>query len=186
MTTQGQPLPSPGTAEEPMAFTRDEFSFGALRTWALFVGLFVGLSSLRMITVSGGAPLAALGFVAVISGWVALLCAVISAIGLVVLLPVVWLVARSLRRERRIVVHAVAYVVVGIGVAAGAAALAQFFADGLLDLTGITAVAAAIAVPVGWWLTARRAVLRDRGIPSGRRRRNRVDPDMLAEDTALS
>ncbi|UYO98576.1 hypothetical protein OED01_07685 [Microbacterium sp. M28] len=182
---QSRLLPSPRTSEEPMAFTRDEFSAGALRSWALFVGLFVGLFSLRTITMSGGAPLAALGFVAVVSGWVALLCAAISAIGLVVLMPALWLVARSLRRERRIVVHAVVYVLVGIGVAAGAAALAHFFADGILDLTGITAVAAAVAVPVGWWLTARRALLRDRGIISRRRRRTRVDPDMLAEDTAL-
>lgn len=183
--TEDQPLPSPRTTAEPMAFTRDELLGGALRTWALFVVLFVGCLLVALVGASWGSGASAIGFVVIVVGYAALICAVIAAFATVVLIPAIWLLGRALRRERHLAVHLSVYTILGAAVAAAAAASAHLIGRGHPGLTMAVAAAALVAVPLGWWLTARTALRRDRGVLPRHPRRERVDVDMLAEDSAL-
>lgn len=177
------------TPEQPMAFRRDEVLGGGLTTWLLFVVLLpigILLSSLAHIPSSSGWP-------TVGSVWdMTLLLAVVTVVGGIVALFVLpfavliaWPIANTLRRVRSIPVHVLIYT--ALGVVVGITYLAITHGPQLqapIALGGVIAtmpaLAVAIAVPLGWWLTARRALRKDAGLTS--RRTRRVDDDALHED----
>ena len=179
--TEDRPVPSPRTVEEPMAFTRDELIGGALRTWSLFVALFVCFAVVPFV----GTSWDSIWFVLFIGGYAGVVSAVIAAFAAVVLTPLIWIVGRALRREHRLAVHLVVYILIGGVVAAIAAAMAELIGGGYPGLAVLAGVIALIAVPLGWWLTARTALRSDRGISPRRRRHERVDVDARVEDGAL-
>lgn len=183
----GRPsLASSRTPEEPMAFTRDEFLGGVARTWSLFVALVVAGLVLPLFVRAWGSPIPELGVILFMAGAAALICGAIAAAALLALAPLVELLARGLRREPRPAIHLVAYLLVGAVIGAIAAALAEFIGRGYPGLAALVGTAALISVPVAWWITARAALRRDRGILPRRARRPRSDVDALAEDTALN
>ncbi|WP_243225579.1 hypothetical protein [Microbacterium sp. CIAB417] len=181
-----EPVRTARTAAEPMAVSRDELLRGALCVWGLFVGLFAAGIALLFIWLSLGTPpsLSTFGFLLWIGGYSILIAAAVAAFAAAVFTPLVWGLARALRRQRRVGVHASAYVLLGTVLAALAGVMTNLMVPGKTDLILIAAVSALIAVPLGWWLTARAALRRDRGILSRRERRGRIDVDMIAEDAA--
>lgn len=163
--------PSPRTASEPMAFTRTEFWQGLtsawlwslpllLVPWAVFLGYYAVVAVLYIVPWSVGATLA-FGAPAYFLG-------------------------RVLRRIPRVPVHLTAFAVLGAVV--GAATTGVLFvvdpslrqAMGAMILT-VNVAGSALAVTVGWWRTARRA-LRAEARPA---LAEPADPDAAAEDALL-
>ncbi|MGW8483822.1 hypothetical protein ACWGJP_11855 [Microbacterium sp. NPDC055903] len=180
---EDRPSPSPRTAAEPMAFTRDELLSGAVRAWGLFVGLFTLGLLLRLLTIGGSDLASGMWFVAIVSGYALMIAAGVSAFATAAMVPLVWVLGRALRSVHRLVVHLVVYMALGVLMAVAAYALAQVITDGMLDLATSTALAAAIAIPLGWWLTARAALREDHG--GARRARAAQHPDEAFEDSAV-
>ena len=181
-TAEDQPLPSPRSASEPMAFTRDELLSAGLRTWALFTAMAAIGVLLFVLGMGGG--VSALPVAILVGGYAGMISGAASALVLTVLVPMMWLISRALRRQKRIGLHLVVYVLVGVCVAAFTALVAGAVSSWHEWLTAIPTAAALISVPLGWWLAARAALRLDRGILP-RRRRRAADADALAEDQAL-
>ncbi len=139
--------PSPRTDAEPMAFTRAEFWSGAVSAWMWFV------------------PLAMLPWVVMLGPYspVALLYIVPWSLGAVVVFFVpAFVLGQALRRQPRVPVHLVAFAALGLLIGASTTAVV-FAVDGHLGETAgstvlaVNLAASAIAVPTGWWRSARRA-----------------------------
>ena len=155
----------PRTAELPMAFTVAEFVRGAVAAWVAFL------------------VLATAAYAAVIQGYVVVATAFYVPWSLGAALvgsPAAYLLGRSLRRVRRIAVHIAAFA--ALGAAVGLAATIVFVAvyghgNGGTLYYVVNLALSVIAVPLGWYWTARRAL---------RHPRPRVDPDAMAEDAAAA
>ncbi|MEV4735029.1 MULTISPECIES: hypothetical protein [unclassified Microbacterium] len=173
------------TPERPMAFSTDELLNGGLLTWLLFCGLVpVGiLASMLWALPSATQPLWSDWL---ISGLAILVISVIVAIVSLVLVPfgilLVRPIALALRRVRAMPVHVTAYTV--LGAAIGALYLTVIGTiPSLTEVNTYTilittpAVAITIATPLGWWLSARRALRKDAGLV-----RTRADEDAVVED----
>lgn len=154
--------PSPRTDAAPMAFTAGEFVRGALYAW----GLFLGLSTLAFV------PLFLSMF------WLPLYVTLPWSLGaLLIGAPIAYVLGRMLLRVHSLVVHVVAFTTFGaaVGVATTALAMAAEW-TGLSQpsFTGyavpmiVVCAAATAAVPLGWWLTASRALRRDESGPPAR------------------
>ncbi|MFE6733493.1 hypothetical protein [Microbacterium sp. NPDC057650] len=171
---------SPRSAEMPMAFTEREFMRGALWAWLAFLILLplTLATSLLPLYID---PARAVGgfFVGLLIGVLALFLA--APIGLVMMVLGIWplrLIGRVLQRVRSFAVHLLVYCAVGAaaGVGTGFVAGSWFTVFG-----GVTVgVATGAAIPLGWVITARRA-LRDDRIPP----LPNVDIDAAFEDRAL-
>lgn len=177
------------TPEHPMAFTRDELLSGALTTWVLFLALLpAGLLVAAIVAIPGSSGFDLGAFGSAVVGL--LVVVVVAGIVALLLLPfallAVWPLASARRGVRPIAVHLGCYTLIGAGL--GYAYLAilggpddSWFLSPAGALTfGMPAIAVTLAVPLGWWLTARRALRRDAGdLPRPRRR---IDQDAAAED----
>ncbi len=186
---------SPRTAEEPMAFTNDELLRGGLWAWAYFLLLLVlgmgVLSGLMAIDTGTADP----GSVVISFLLFAVVALMIGAPVSLILLPVGVMLAKPLghllRRTRRVSVHVVVYAALGTAVGFGYVAIFRagnlwaplMIWDGVIL---VPAIAVAVAVPLGWWHTARRARDEDSGRRPRPQSRRRVDPDARAEDVTAS
>lgn len=162
---------SPRTAAEPFAFTRTEFWNGALSAWLWFLllasvawmillGPYAGVAALYVVPWSMGATL-------------------------VFATPAHFL-GRALRRDVRTPVHLAAFAALGAVVGAATTVLLFAVDPSLQQAMGATVIAvnlatSTIAVPVGWWRAARRALRSD----ADPRDSGAVDPDAAAEDALL-
>lgn len=183
------PDPSIRTPQRPMAFHSDELLNGGLRTWLLFCGIVpLGIVASMLWALPTAAP--PLWTDWLISGFAVLVISVIVAVVSLVILPFGILVVRplalALRRVRAMRVHVAAYT--ALGASFGALYLAVIGTiPSLTEVNSYTilittpAVAITIATPLGWWLTARRALGKDAGLV-----RSAVDGDALVEDAATS
>ena len=189
-------LPSPRTAVEPMAFTRDELGRGAFCAWAIFMALMQGGLTIWMLAGSGLTTMSfspvswwstLVGTVLLVGIYAGLIGGVISLLVMVLCLPVAWLLGQALQRAPVLGLHLLAYSALGVvvGAAARGAVWLLFPGGGIENPVGwIVAISAAVAVPAGWWLTARRALREDRG--SVRRRSGAPDADAEFEDTVTA
>lgn len=163
--------PSPRTANEPMAFTRTEFWRGAtsawlwslvllLAPWAVFLNYYAVIAVVYVVPWSAGATLA--------------FAAPAYALGC------------ALRRMPRMLVHLTAFAVLGAVVGAATTGVLFLVDPSLGQSMGpmvmtVNVVGSALAVTVGWWRTARRALRADaRPAPAAP-----ADPDAAAEDALL-
>lgn len=183
--------PSIRTDERPMAFTGEELGAGALRTWILFCALVAcGILAAMLWNLPGSTigswseiTFQMISAVAIGSGVVALVALLLLPVGLML----TWPIASLLRRVRRLRVHIAVYTLLGgaiggiyLAVSRAVEAIGAVPSYTILLLT--PAVAITVATPLGWWLTARRALRKDVGLlPSGD-----VDEDAAVEDSATS
>lgn len=171
------------TPEQPMAFTPDELLRGGLTVWLTFLAVLATLFGMGAIPMLGsdvnlggvGSYLGMLLFIVVIAG---LVSGVVLVFGLLVTRPI----ALALRRVRSIAVHTVVYALLGAGIGIlyltvitgghptnlFTETLASALATGniVVVLVLSPAIAATVAVPLGWWLTVRRVLRQDAGSSS--------------------
>jgi hypothetical protein len=176
-----------------MAFGPDELLRGGFATWVIFMILMLGgygssivVSAIASGTGVGMVVTGLLGVLFIGGFFVGFISSIVMVFGVLLARPVGLL----LRRVRSIPVHLAAYTALGILVGLGYAAVV-----GQGRLPSVThawdllmlypGIAATIAVPLGWWWTARRALREDAGLVR-RRPRRRVDADAEAEDAAAT
>lgn len=201
MTTDPEPR-TQRSASQPMAFTTDELLRGGCATWVIFLILLVGGSAISTIgseivsshsNLSAGADVASSVslalFVPLIVGLIGgIISAIVMVFGVLIARPI----GHAMRRVRSIPLHLVVYSGLGLVVAA----LYLTVLSGGRPLSVLTysvtsgtiivlfpGIAAAVAVPLGWWWTARRALREDAGLWIPRRLR-RADPDAALDDRA--
>lgn len=178
------------TATEPMAFSSSELLRGGITVWLVFLGLLFSSEvvhlTLMMVT-SGNSP-GALTILGVLYYLVpiAIIGGTVSAIVMLLGLPLVRLIAHLLRRVRKISLHVIVYTVVGIAIGSAFLALlrggyASTPASAWDFFIILPAASAGLAVPLGWWWTARRALREDAGLVPPRPKTN---PDDAFEDQA--
>lgn len=196
--TEDVSLLTPRTADEPMAFTRDEFWRGAMRAWGAFlVLLLIGeivasvVSDVTYAAQSDVAHMSSVSILPIVLGMSLLIGGTVSGASLLLGIPLARRMATALRRQRRISVHVACYAVFGFVfggvIGAGTYALAFFSSSVAVALEAVLAVGAiagaltSVAVTGAWWTIVRRALREDQGRVR-RRRRERRDLDALAED----
>lgn len=143
---------SPRTEAEPMAFTREEFLRGVFAAGGWFLLIDTVLNIYLMVGV--------LLVVVVAAFW--------TAIAALAFGPVAHAIGRGLRRTSALRVHLLAFAGLGlvVGVVMTVIALSAFGGgpwnlvwDGWFSYMFAThVVAATVAVPLGWWHTARKAL----------------------------
>ncbi len=155
------------TPQQPMAFTPDELLRGGGTVWLVFVLLLSALVIVSAVTSSvlNGADLTDLGPSLLIAPFVVAIFAGIPA-GIVMVFGMLGVrpLATAMRRVRSIPVHLAMYTSLGLligalylWVATGGNVLrvVDYLPWGLPFVS--PALAATVAVPLGWWLTMRRA-----------------------------
>lgn len=171
----GNAAPSPRTTELPMAFTRWEFWRGAYAAYAAYL-VWLLLSPLLWGVSAGG-----IGFVVVMAMYSLVIGGAVAFVAMLAASPLAWLLGRSLRRVRPISAHLAAFAALGalVGwVALEAWAWGSSGGHAPLDQALLPyGVPAAVAVPLGWWFTARRALRADRGLTPARPPRHDADAE---------
>lgn len=155
------------TPQQPMAFTPDELLRGGGTVWLIFVLLLSALVVVSAVTSSvlNGADLTDLDPSLLIAPFVVAIFAGIPA-GIVMVFGMLGVrpLATAMRRVRSIPVHLAVYTSLGLligmlylTVATGGNVLriVDYLPWGFLFIS--PALAATVAVPLGWWLTVRRA-----------------------------
>jgi hypothetical protein len=146
---------SPRTPELPRAFTSGEFWRGAYRAWVWFAPFAFAISLVTGMILSLPGTL---GFMIL----AALFGAPTSVAALFLGSPCAYLLGHTLRRCGRDGVHLTAFSIYGLIV--GFATIAAFqavFLPGQWAILIPYAIAAGVAVPLGWWKTSRRALADD-------------------------
>ncbi|MFY9712548.1 MAG: hypothetical protein WAK00_03655 [Microbacterium sp.] len=175
-----------------MAFTNDELLRGAFIAWVIFMALILVATTILVgVNMSIPGRTSAGNIVLVIlmvDGCVLLVGGALSAIVMAIGAGLAGRIGGPLRRVRSIRVHVLVYTALGLAVGILFAALIRgVWIRGPLSpfdfITAIPAVAVTVAVPLGWWFTARRALRMDAGLL--RSRRTHRDPDAEVEDAAL-
>jgi len=163
-----------------MAFTEREFMRGALWAWLAFLILLPLTLATSVVLWSTDPKTAFGGFIwgLTIGGFALIFAAPISLIVMALgTWPFRW-VGRSLRRVRSFAAHILVYCALGVAFGTGAAfatATLSFLVGGVA-----TGFAAGAAIPVGWAITARRALRDDRAPVAPPK-----DTDAAFEDHAL-
>lgn len=182
------------TVDQPMAFTPDEMLRGALIAWGTFLALLAaGLVVLGLGTAlsSGRLDLGGVGPFIMLVLFVLLLAAIASGVVMSFGLLLVRAIARSLRTVRSFTAHLAVYSFLGILVGFLYLAVVtsgrpfgvmEFLPGGAV--IAYPALAAAVALPFGWWRTARRALREDAGTTPPRQPQR--DRDAVAEDRATN
>lgn len=186
------PVPVPvRTAAQPMAFSSSELLRGGVTVWLVFLGLLLGgeVLHLTLIAVTSESSAGALVILGVLCYLVmiAIIGGTASVIVMLLGLPLVRLIAYLLRRVGTISLHVTVYAVVGIAIGFAFLTLLRggyaFAPVTLWDFFIILpAASAALALPLGWWWTARQLLREDAGLAP--RRRRKTDPDARYEDRA--
>lgn len=199
MTTDPEPR-TQRSATQPMAFTSDELLRGGCATWVIFMMMLVGASAVSSIgsaidasqmSLSPGNDIAstvplALVFPLIVGIFGGIIAAIVMVFGVLLARPI----GQAMRRVRSIPLHLLVYTGLGLVVAAlyltvisgghPLAVLTYGISSGTISIL-FPGIAAAVAVPLGWWWTARRALREDAGL-WGPRRRRRTDLDAAHED----
>ena len=181
-------MSSPRTPQEPMAFTPIEFGRGAVLAWCVFMALLLGalivfaLGDLVREGIHGDTVHveSSLGIALLVVVYAGFLGGAMGLVAMALGMPFAWLLGRSLRRVRRTVVHVLAYA--AFGALAGSLAVGALHLSGahLLGPLAISLGGVLIAVPTGWWFSARRALREDRGLITPQH--PSLGPDEQAED----
>lgn len=196
--SEDRPLPSPRTAKEPMAFTRDELLRGAFCAWGIFMALMLGslttwilAASTARSSLSTTSWQCVVGFLLMVGIPAVLVGGVSSLLVMALGLPVAWSLGRALRRVAALEIHLLVYSALGVVIGAAAVVVlssSPFPGDVTAEPIGwtvavavVVALPAAVAVPAGWWLSARSALRENRW--SAKRGR---DADAEFEDAAVS
>lgn len=139
---------SPRTLARPMAFTGQEFVRGAFAAW----GSFLILSTCLYALIFGLYVVMALFFIV---PW--------SAGGFLVGMPFAYGLGMSLRNVRSRWVHVSAFAVLGAIIGATTTAVASAFMGDVVSMQMwvYNVPLSAVAVPLGWWWSVRRAVASD-------------------------
>ena len=169
------------TPEQPMAFSSGELLRGAVIVWATFLGLmmlFVPLFTTISGLAVGQSPLETIATIPEAIGLaiLAVLYALVPSLIVMALgAGLSGLIGRALRRVSSIPVHLAVYTLLGAVISAVYWVI--FHAPGAWSpydaFLLAPAVAATVAVPLGWWWNARHALQRD----ARRIRILREDPD---------
>lgn len=182
------------TADQPMAFTPDEMLRGALIAWGTFLALlaagFVVLGLASSLS-SGRLDPGAVGPFIMLMLFALFLAAIASGVVMSFGLLLIRAIASSLRTVRSFAAHLAVYSFLGIligflylaVVTSGHPFEVMTFLPGSA-LVAYPALAAAVALPFGWWWTARRALRDD--FRTSETRRERRDPDAVVEDGAAT
>lgn len=189
MTTDPEPR-TQRSATQPMAFTSDELLRGGCATWVIFMILLIGASAISAIgsaidasqtNLSPGNDLAssvslALVLPLIVGIFGGIIAAIVMVFGVLLARPIGY----AMRRVRSIPLHLLVYSGLGLLVAAlyltvisgghPLAVLTYGISSGTIFVL-FPGIAAAVAVPLGWWWTARRALREDAGLWIPRRRR---------------
>lgn len=203
--TQRHPF-SPRTAQEPMAFTRDELGRGGWYAWVVFMTLMLAGLNVLIFVASAPSALSTPSFsgvlltsVMMVTIYAGIIGGAVSLLVMALGLPLARLLGRALRSEPALSIHLAVYVTLGLVFGAATVGIAS-------ALTGIPimqntfgavlGVAAALAVPAGWSLTVRRALRDDRSLTPTRRGRHHekrrhglprgADADAAFEDAVLT
>ncbi|HEY0248572.1 MAG TPA: hypothetical protein VGC45_09945 [Gryllotalpicola sp.] len=147
----------PRTPERPRGFTLGEFAAGAVRAWVWFQpGAVIAAT---VVDVMGGG-----GIIGVVEfGAASVLFGMLIGIPAVILgAPFAYLLGRALQRQRRDVVHLAA--LAAYGALVGVVTLLETLGPAQLSEPSTVAyvLAAAAALPAGWWRTSRAALRADR------------------------
>ncbi|WP_223586371.1 hypothetical protein [Microbacterium sp. OVT16B] len=162
----------PRTQARPMAFTDREALRGGIDVWWIFlvflvIGIGVWCTALDLTDGVETSPsninvfLFAAFCALVIGGTISL---IVMPVGVMLAIPL----GRALSRSRRLWVHIVVYTALGIAIGLVYIALlrgGEVFTPirSIWDyVLFVPAVSASLAVPLGWWCTARRLLLADR------------------------
>jgi hypothetical protein len=197
----GSPEPrTQRSATQPMAFTSDELLRGGCATWVIFMMLLIGAGAISSIgsaidasqkNLSSGSDIAstvslALVFLLIVGIFGGIIAAIVMVFGVLIARPIGY----AMRRVRSIPLHLLVYSGLGLVVAAlyltvissghPLAVLTYGISSGTIFIL-FPGIAAAVAVPLGWWWTARRALREDAGLWVPRRRR-RTEPGATQED----
>ena len=166
MTSEATPPQAPNRMRP---LTRRELDRAALYAWGVFVVLLIlGLSVVLVLSTPLDLFLTVIVFWALPPFVLSFLVAVvvgagISAVALILALPLIWLIGYCLRRVRWAWVHLLAFAILGAALAALAMTVFEVSKDDVplqkepLVVTVITVISAA-AMPLGWWLSSRRAL----------------------------
>lgn len=177
------------TPRQPMAFTTDELLRGGMAAWVIFLILLTGATA--AVGIDSAIRYGGDGWLIAVIPIVLLVAGPISGIVMVFGVMLARPIGYAMRGVGSIPVHLLVYSILGIVVALLYLTVVSggrpfeflsFYGFGLFSLH--PAISAAIAVPAGWWWTARRALREDAGLI--RRRRAAVDRDATVEDEATA
>ncbi|MFY9712549.1 MAG: hypothetical protein WAK00_03660 [Microbacterium sp.] len=162
---------TPRSPEEPMAFTPGEARRGAIAASVIFT-LLLTLYVIGGTVVSEFTTGATVIVTLLLSSVALVVAGLFSLIIAFVLLPLAMLIGRALRRIRPIGIHLATYAVLGasLGTIIGGLIYGGMFSaanvEVALSAVLVTAlffgVITGLAVPLGWWFSARRALRDDR------------------------
>lgn len=180
--TQRYGRPNRRTPELPMAFSAWEFIRGALLAWLAFL-LLAPIMFMLAVAVIGVASFGDFVVSAVLFGLMGVITIFPWAIAaLIVSSPLAFLLGQSLRRVTSISVHLLLFAAFGLLLGVVSAAVAtplinlsdappSEYGESILDSLHFVigaVLASTVAIPLGWWLTARVALRADarRSVPA--------------------
>ena len=172
--------PSPvRTAEKPLAFTGEELIRGGITAWLVFMVLLICGETVHLTTLrfrGERAPAALEAFVAAVPALVIyLLCAgIVAAFVTPIGILIVMLIARAMRGLRAMSIHLAVYSAFSVGIGGACIAIAPA-ENPVAWFFVIPAGSFAIAIPLAWWWTARRALRIDAGLFTPRPRHPDLD-----------
>lgn len=155
------------TAEEPFAFTRDEWLFGAFQSWLAFVILACAAMAAWSVLPSLPARLDGLAWLPMIVIMTAIIGGGASFVVMLIGLPVTYALGRALRHTASTAVHLTTYA--GLGATIGALALGIFWLAGEAPwpALAVTTIAVTTASTTWGWWRASRGARRARGGTTG-------------------
>lgn len=161
---------SPRTPAEPMAFTGAELVRGAVSAWVIFMTMLLLSTTITAAAYSSfpgwGSPGTLLPSVLIVDAAALIIGGVVSALVTVLGTLLAHRLGSLLRHEASLRVHVAIFTALGVGV--GKTYVLVLLLMQIPQSVGVLgaplafpAVLVALAVPLGWWYTAWRALLED-------------------------
>lgn len=164
-----EPLVSPRSADEPMAFSKDEVWAGGGWAWLAFNILLVTVMSIVSIwsevaAASNGSTGMGVGTVVFVVFYTLLIGGAVALCVMLIGLPGAWFVGRRLRRVASVPTHVVVHGTLGalLGVIVFGVYVVTIGQGRVLDaldtpLLSVTVALTSVSVVFGWWMASRRA-----------------------------